>query len=237
MANLSNTKDVELRVKTLAPLVNRMARHIAAGVPSSVEVGDLVQCGMMGLWDAAKRYEAQGAEFETYATHRIRYAMLDMLRDGDSLPRSVRRNLRQVESTISRLEQHYGRAPTETEIAKTMGMKLADYQRLLQEARGYQMLSYEDFTAEDDDSFLDRYAIDEQADPLHILEDQSLRETLVDAIDALPEREKTVMGLYYDKDLTLKQIGDVLGVTESRVSQIHTQAIARLRVAIKGGAN
>jgi RNA polymerase sigma factor for flagellar operon FliA len=234
MANLSNTKDVELRVKTLAPLVNRMARHIAAGVPSSVEVGDLVQCGMMGLWDAAKRYEAQGAEFETYATHRIRYAMLDMLRDGDSLPRSVRRNLRQVEATICKLEQKLGRSPNESEIAKAMSMKIGDYQRLLQDARGYQMLSYEDFTADEDDSFLDRYAIDQEADPLRILEDQGLRETLVDAIDCLPEREKTVMGLYYEKDLTLKQIGDVLGVTESRVSQIHTQAIARLRVAIKG---
>jgi RNA polymerase sigma factor FliA len=200
-----------------------------------VEVGDLVQCGMMGLWDAAKRYEAQGAEFETYATHRIRYAMLDMLRDGDSLPRSVRRNLRQVEATIARLEQKLGRAPSESEIAKAMDMKIGDYQRLLQDARGYQMLSYEDFTAEEDDSFLDRYAIDQESDPLHILEDRSLRETLTDAIDNLPEREKTVMGLYYEKDLTLKQIGDVLGVTESRVSQIHTQAVARLRVAIKGG--
>lgn len=234
MANLSNTKDVELRVRSLAPLVNRMARHIAAGVPSSVEVGDLVQCGMMGLWDAAKRYEAQGAEFETYATHRIRYAMLDMLRDGDSLPRSVRRQIRQVETTIAKLEQQLGRAPSEAEIAKSMGMKLGEYQRLLQDARGYQMLSYEDFTADDDDSFLDRYAIDEQSDPLHVLEERSLRETLSDAIDHLPEREKQVMGMYYEQDLTLRQIGEVLGVTESRVSQIHTQAVARLRVAIKG---
>ena len=234
MDNLSTNKDVELRVKTLAPLVNRMARHIAAGVPSSVEVGDLVQCGMIGLWDAAKRYENEGAEFETYATHRIRYAMLDMLRDADALPRSVRRNLRQVEATISRLEQKLGRAPTETEIAKAMNMKLGDYQRLLQDGRGYQMLSYEDFTADEDDSFLDRYAVDHKADPLNVLEDQSLREALVAAIENLPEREKTVMGLYYEKDLTLKQIGEVLGVTESRVSQIHTQAIARLRVGLKG---
>ena len=234
MANLSNTKDVELRVRSLAPLVNRMARHIAAGVPSSVEVGDLVQCGMMGLWDAAKRYEAQGAEFETYATHRIRYAMLDMLRDGDSLPRSVRRQIRQVETTIAKLEQKLGRAPSEAEIAKTMGMKIGEYQRLLQDARGYQMLSYEDFTADEDDSFLDRYAIDEQSDPLHVLEERSLRETLSDAIDNLPEREKQVMGMYYEQDLTLREIGEVLGVTESRVSQIHTQAVARLRVAIKG---
>jgi RNA polymerase sigma factor for flagellar operon FliA len=235
MANLSTTKDVELRVKTLAPLVNRMARHIAAGVPSSVEVGDLVQCGMMGLWEAAKRYESQGAEFETYATHRIRYAMLDMLRDGDSLPRSVRRSIRQVEQTIAKLEQQNGRAPTETEIAKAMGLKLSEYQRILQDARGYQMLSYEDFTADEDDNFLDRYAIDQESDPLHVLEDRSLRETLVNAIGDLPEREKQVMGMYYEQDLTLRQIGEVLGVTESRVSQIHTQAVARLRVALKNG--
>ena len=233
MDNLSTNKDVELRVKTLAPLVNRMARHIAAGVPSSVEVGDLVQCGMIGLWDAAKRYENEGAEFETYATHRIRYAMLDMLRDADALPRSVRRNLRSVEATISKLEQKNGRAPTETEIAKAMNMKLGDYQRLLQDGRGYQMLSYEDFTSDEDDSFLDRYAVDHQADPLAVLEDQGLRESLIAAIENLPEREKAVMGMYYEKDLTLKQIGEVLGVTESRVSQIHTQAIARLRVGLK----
>ena len=234
MDNLSTNRDVELRVKSLAPLVNRMARHIAAGVPSSVEVGDLVQCGMIGLWDAAKRYENEGAEFETYATHRIRYAMLDMLRDADALPRSVRRNLRSVEATISRLEQKHGRAPTEAEIAKAMNMKLADYQRLLQDGRGYQMLSYEDFTADEDDSFLDRYAVDHQADPLHVLEDLSLRETLIAAIDNLPAREKAVMGMYYEQELTLKQIGEVLGVTESRVSQIHTQAVARLRVGLKG---
>jgi RNA polymerase sigma factor for flagellar operon FliA len=234
MANLSTNNDVELRVRTLAPLVTRMARHIAAGVPASIEVGDLVQCGMMGLWDAAKRYESQGAEFETYATHRIRYAMLDMLRQGDSLPRNTRRGLRQVEATISRLEQQNGRPPAESEIAKAMGMKLAAYQRLLQEARGYQMLSYEDFTADEDDSFLDHYAVDCQADPLHVLEERSLREAVVQGIENLPEREKQVMGMYYEKDLTLREIGEVLGVTESRVSQIHTQAVARLRVAIKG---
>jgi RNA polymerase sigma factor for flagellar operon FliA len=233
MTSLSTNKDVELRVRTLAPLVNRMARHIAAGVPSSVDVGDLVQCGMIGLWDAAKRYENEGAEFETYATHRIRYAMLDMLRDADALPRSVRRNLRQVESVICRLEQKNGRAPTEKEIAKAMDMSLAEYQRLLQDGRGYQVLSYEDFTADDEDSFLDRYAVDREADPLHVLEDLDLRETLTRAIEHLPEREKTVMGLYYEQDLTLKQIGQVIGVTESRVSQIHTQAIARLRASLK----
>ena len=234
MTSLSTNKDVELRVKTLAPLVNRMARHIAAGVPSSIEVGDLVQCGMIGLWDAAKRYENEGAEFETYATHRIRYAMLDMLRDADALPRSVRRNLRQVEAAICKLEQKHGRPPTESEIAKAMDMKLPEYQRLLQDGRGYQVLSYEDFTADEEDSFLERYAVDREADPLHVLEDQGLREMVVKAIDSLPDREKQVMGLYYEKDLTLKQIGEVMGVTESRVSQIHTQAIARLRVAIRG---
>lgn len=236
MTSLSTNKDVELRVKTLAPLVNRMARHIAAGVPSSVEVGDLVQCGMIGLWDAAKRYEQEGAEFETYATHRIRYAMLDMLRDADALPRSVRRNLRQIEAVICKLEQKHGRPPTESEIAKAMDMKLADYQRILQDGRGYQVLSYEDFTADEEDSFLERYAVDREADPLHVLEDQGLRELVIQAIDNLPPREKQVMGLYYEQDLTLKQIGEVMGVTESRVSQIHTQAIARLRATMKGQA-
>ena len=228
-------QEVETRVRELAPLVKRIAHHMMAALPPSVELDDVIQSGMMGLLDAARRYQtSEGAQFETYAVQRIRGAMLDGLRQCDWLPRGVRRSLREVEKMISRLEQENKRPPTEVELAKAMDMSLADYQRLLQDARGYQIVSYEDFSADEDDSFLDRYAIDQEADPLHILEDRSLRETLIQAIENLPEREKQVMGMYYEQDLTLRQIGEVLGVTESRVSQIHTQAVARLRVALKG---
>lgn len=229
--------EVETRVRDLAPLVKRIAHHMMAALPPSVEIDDVIQSGMMGLLDAARRYQtSEGAQFETYAVQRIRGAMLDGLRQCDWLPRGVRRSLRQAEAMISRLEQQNGRPPTEAELAKAMNMTLLEYQRLLQDARGYQIVSYEDFTADEDDSFLDRYAIDHEADPLHVLEDRGLRESLVEGIDELPEREKLVMGLYYEQELNLREIGEVLGVSESRVCQIHTQAIARLRVKLREAA-
>ena len=232
-----NEKEVETRVRELAPLVKRIAHHMMAALPPSVEIDDVIQSGMMGLLDAARRYQtSEGAQFETYAVQRIRGAMLDGLRQCDWLPRGVRRSLRQVEAMISRLEQQNGRAPTEAELAKAMDMSLPDYQRLLQDARGYQIVSYEDFGGDEDDSFLDRYAVDHEADPLHVLEDRGLREALVEGIEELPEREKLVMGLYYEQELNLREIGEVLGVSESRVCQIHTQAIARLRVRLRDSA-
>ena len=178
-----------------APLVKKLAHLMRAKLPPSVEVDDLIQAGMIGLLDAISRYEeTHGAQFETYAVQRIRGAMLDGLRQCDWLPRGVRRSLREVEKMISRLEQQNGRAPSEAELAKAMDMSLADYQRLLQDARGYQIVSYEDFSSDEDDSFLDRYAVDHEADPLHVLEDRGLREALVAGIEELPEREKLVMG-------------------------------------------
>ena len=230
----TNEKEVEGRVRDLAPLVKRIAHHMMASLPPSVEIDDVIQSGMMGLLDAARRYQlSEGAQFETYAVQRIRGAMLDGLRQCDWLPRSVRRNLRQVEKMISKLEQENGRAPSEAQLAKALDMPLAEYQHLLQEARGYQIVSYEDFSGDDEDSFLDRHALGHGGDPLEVLEERSVRESLVAGIEELPEREKLVMGMYYEQELNLREIGEVLGVSESRVCQIHTQAIARLRVKMK----
>ncbi len=230
----SNELEVETRVRDLAPLVKRIAHHMMASLPPSVEIDDVIQSGMMGLLDAARRYQvSEGAQFETYAVQRIRGAMLDGLRQCDWLPRAVRRSLRQVESMISKLEQQNGRPPTEAQLAKALDMELADYQHLLQEARGYQIISYEDFSGDDEDSFLDRHALGHGADPLEMLEERSVRESLVAGIGELPERERMVMGMYYEQELNLREIGEVLGVSESRVCQIHTQAIARLRVKMK----
>ena len=230
----NSEKEVEGRVRDLAPLVKRIAHHMMASLPPSVEIDDVIQSGMMGLLDAARRYQtSEGAQFETYAVQRIRGAMLDGLRQCDWLPRGVRRNLRQVEAMIAKLEQKKGRAPTEAELAKALDMTLADYQHLLQEARGYQIVSYEDFSGDDEDSFLDRHALGRGADPLEMLEERSVRESLVAGIGDLPERERMVMGMYYEQELNLREIGEVLGVSESRVCQIHTQAIARLRVKMK----
>ncbi len=217
-----------------APLVKRLAHQMKAKLPPSVEVDDLVQAGMMGLLDAINRYEENhGAQFETYAVLRIRGAMLDELRSSDWMPRSTRANMRKVEQAMATLQQQLGRPPSESEVAKSLKLSLADYQDLLGDSGGHQLVYYEDFHDEDgSDGFLDRYAVDDD-DPLKSLLDTDFRQTVIDAIDALPPREKMLMGLYYEEELNLKEIGAVMGVSESRVSQLHTQAVARLRTYLR----
>jgi RNA polymerase sigma factor for flagellar operon FliA len=223
-------------VSQYAPLVKRIAYHLMAKLPASVEVDDLVQNGMIGLLDALGRFEeGLGAQFETYAVQRIRGAMLDGLRENDWLPRAVRREMRRVEGAIQKLEHEHGRAPSEQELAEALGMTLADYQKLLLDARGHQIVYLEDLADGDGDDYLERHATAATApDPLTALEEAGSRAALVAAIDGLPEREKLMMALYYEQDLNLREIGEVLGVTESRVCQLHTQAIARLRAAVVG---
>ena len=222
--------DANLRIKQFAPLVRRMAHHLAAKLPPSVEIDDIIQAGMIGLMDAASRYqEGQGAQFETFASQRIRGAMLDELRANDWLPRSTRKALRRIESAITALEQRLGHPPTETEIANELGVSLSEYQSLLHEARGYELLHLEDFGHDNDDDYLERHCPHADADPMARLQDMRFRQALVQAIEGLPEREKLLMGLYYEQDLNFKEIAAVLGVSESRVCQLHSQAVARLR--------
>ncbi|MDP2399288.1 MAG: RNA polymerase sigma factor FliA [Burkholderiales bacterium] len=237
MYDSSNESEVENCVHKFAPLVKRIAHHMMASLPPSVEVNDVIQSGMMGLLDAARRYtESEGAQFETYAVQRIRGAMLDGLRQADWLPRTLRRSLRAIEAMVCKLEQRNGRQPSEKELAAALDMTLEDYQRLLQDARGYQLVSYEDFKGGDEESFVDRYCTDGRPDPLSFLMERAVREDLVAAIEALPEREKKVMGLYYEQELNLREIGEVLGVSESRICQLHTQAITRLRARLRQAA-
>lgn len=222
-------------VQRFVPLVKRIAYHLMARLPASIQFEDLVQNGMIGLLDAMDRFqEGFGAQFETYATQRVRGAMLDGLRENDWLPRNMRRELRRIEQAINQLEHVHGRAPSEQELADTLQMGLADYQKLLHDARGHQLVYYEDFGGADDDDFLERHFSDADADPSSILEDKDLRQHLVAAIGRLPEREKMMMALYYEQDLNLREIGEVMGVTESRVCQLHSQAIARLRSQVLG---
>ncbi|MDQ8022529.1 MAG: RNA polymerase sigma factor FliA [Moraxellaceae bacterium] len=233
MYNAAGTLDKDQLVTRYAPLVKRIAYHLMAKLPASVQVEDIIQNGMMGLLDAIGRYEeGLGAQFETYAVQRIRGAMLDGLRENDWLPRSLRREMRRIETAVHSLEQLHGRQPTERELAESLGMNLPDYQKMLQEARGYQLVYFEDFSDEEEDDFLERHIVGESNDPLSLLEDHDMRTALVNAIEDLPEREKMVMGLYYEEDLNLREIGEVLGVSESRVCQLHSQAIARLRSRI-----
>jgi len=235
MYTAAGQPDREQLVQRFVPLVRRIAYHLLARLPANVQFDDLVQNGMLGLLDALDRYqEGFGAQFETYATQRIRGAMLDGLRDNDWLPRHLRRELRRIETAINQLEHEHGRAPSEGELAAELGMSLGEYQKTLQDARGHQIVYFEDFTEEGDEDFLERHFTDNAADPAGILEDRNLREILVKAIGDLPEREKLMMALYYEQELNLREIGEVMGVTESRVCQLHSQAIARLRSQVLG---
>jgi RNA polymerase sigma factor for flagellar operon FliA len=236
MYTAAGQPDREQLVQRFVPLVKRIAYHLLARLPASVQFDDLVQNGMIGLLDAMDRFqEGFGAQFETYASQRVRGAMLDGLRENDWLPRGLRRELRRIETAISQLEHEQGRVPSESELAEALGMTLADYQHTLQEARGHQIVYFDDLAGDGDEDFLERHFTDNDADPANILEDRDVRQALVAAIARLPEREKLMMGLYYEQELNLREIGEVMGVTESRVCQLHSQAIARLRAQIVGG--
>jgi len=223
-------------LKQHATLVKKLAYQLKAKLPPSVELDDLIQAGMMGLLDAVNKYEdTHGAQFETYAAQRIRGAMLDELRSADWLPRSVRKTMRDVETAISKLEQQLGRSPSESEVAKQLKMPIDAYYEMLDDCGGHQLVYYEDFHEEDSggEHFLDRYLKDDSGDPMQALLQSDFKDALIDAIDSLPEREKILMGLYYEQELNLKEIGAVMNVSESRVCQLHSQAVARLRASLK----
>ena len=222
-------------IKQYSPLVRRLAHQMIAKLPANVEVNDLIQVGLIGLTDALSRFDAeQGVQFETFATQRIRGAMLDELRGGDWMSRGTRRQQREIEVAVHKFEQRLGRAPHEAEIAAEMGLPLAEYQDLLSKVRGTQLVYLEDMSGDDgDNDYLDRHVADENSNPVAQLQDQRMREALVAAIKNLPEREQFVMSMYYEQDMNLKEIAAVLKVTESRVCQLHSQSIARLRVKLR----
>ena len=228
--------DNSATLKQYSPLVRRLAHQMIAKLPANVELDDMIQAGMIGLNDALGRFDAaQGVMFETFATQRIRGAMLDELRGGDWMSRGNRKQQRQIEAAMHKLEQQFGRAPAESEIAAAMGLTLTDYQEMLGKVRGTQLLYLEDLGGggEGENDYLDRHVADEAANPLAMLQDRRMREALVEAIKLLPEREQYVMSMYYEHDMNLKEIAAVIGVTESRVCQLHSQSIARLRVKLR----
>ena len=228
--------DREHMIRQYVPLVRRLAHHMIAKLPPNIELDDLIQVGMIGLSEALTRYEvAQGVQFETFATQRIRGDMIDELREGDWMSRGSRKSQKEIERAVQRLEQRLGRSPIESEIAAELELSLADYQDLLNKVRGTQLVYLEDMNGSSDDesSFLDRHVADESADPVHLLRNHRLRESLVEAIKTLPEREQYIMSMYYEKDLNLKEIAAVLDITESRVCQLHSQSIARLRAKMR----
>jgi RNA polymerase sigma factor for flagellar operon FliA len=223
-------------IRQYQPLVRKLAHHMMAKLPANVQVDDLIQVGLIGLSEALSRFEAtQGVQFETFATQRIRGAMIDELRENDWVSRGVRKSQKDIEEAMRRLEHRLGRSPLESEIAADLGMPLADYQSLLSKVKGTQLVYLEDMNhnPDDEDSFLDRHMGDSEADPLNMLRDQRLRQALVAAIKNLPEREQHIMSMYYEQDMNLKEIAAVLDVTESRICQLHSQSIARLRAKMR----
>ena len=222
------------------PLVRRLALQLIAKLPASVELDDLIQVGMIGLLDAASRYQDDlGAKFETYASQRIRGAMLDELRANDWVSRGLRKSSRGISTAVHAQEQKLGRAPTEGEIAQEMKLSLDAYQHLLQEIHGCQLVYYEDFDPGEqenkENSFLDRQSQGHSLadEPLTQLLKGDFRRQLIEAIERMPEREQLLLSLYYEEELNLREIGAVLEVTQSRVCQLHSQAISRLRGSLR----
>jgi RNA polymerase sigma factor for flagellar operon FliA len=223
-------------IRQYQPLVRKLAHHMMAKLPANVQVDDLIQVGLIGLSEALTRFEAtQGVQFETFATQRIRGAMLDELRENDWVSRSTRKSQKDIEEALRKLEHRLGRSPLESEIAAELNMTLSEYQGLLSKVRGTQLVYLEDMNhnPDDEDGFLDRHMGDSTVDPLNMLRDQRLRQALVAAIKNLPEREQHIMSMYYEQDMNLKEIAAVLNVTESRICQLHSQSIARLRAKMR----
>ena len=227
----------EYFVHQYAPLVKYVAGRVAIGMPSAVDFDDLVQCGMFGLFDAISKFDpTKHVKFKTYAVTRIRGAIFDELRAIDWVPRSVRQKAREVEDTVRELEAGLGRAATDEEIAVGMGVSVQEFQRILVRIAGTAVVSLNDVWhgGEDEDrvSIEDNIESPTESGPATIAEKEEMRRVIVEAIRELPDNEQQVLALYYYEELTLKEIGQVLEVTESRVSQLHTKARLRLRTKL-----
>jgi len=217
-------------------LVKRIAHHLLGRLPPSVQVEDLIQAGMIGLLEAQKNYDgSKGASFETYAGIRIRGAMLDDIRRGDWVPRSVHKHNREVSQVIAILEGELNRDPTDAEVAQRMGISLEQYHTILTDINCSRLVGIEDLGVSED-SISPEDSEDDNL-PFKGVADEYFRTALVDSIKSLPEREALVLSLYYDEELNLKEIGEVIGVSESRVSQILSQSMQRLRTKLSAWTN
>ena len=232
----TSTQSMAELVEQHASLVKRIAYHLVARLPHTVDVDDLIQAGMIGLFDASQHYNAsQGASFETYAGIRIRGSMLDEIRRNDWAPRSVHRKAREITRAIQEIEQQYGRNASDSEIAKTLGISISEYHQQLRDSAGHQVFSLDEFT--DNDETLAQPISGQLPEPDQEVQSSGFQQSLAEAIKTLPERERLMMGLYYNEELNLKEIGEVLGVSESRVSQIHSQTVIRLRAKLTDWLN
>ncbi len=224
----SQTENQEALVREHLPLVKKIGLHLVAKLPSSIELDDLLQVGVIGLIQAGATYDhSRGASFATYAGIRIKGAMLDEVRRNDWVPRTVQQNMRRVSEAIGQIEARLGQSATDKQIADELGLSLDEYHAMTSDLVHSRLVSLDDTT---------QTVESDEHDPFGALEDDQMREQLAEAIASLPEKEAMVMSLYYAEELNLKEIGAVLGVSESRVSQIHGQALARVRVKINAAA-
>ena len=238
------TKDKALRdrlILTYAPLVKYVAGRLGSGLPAHVDEGDLVSYGLLGLIGAIERYEPdRDVKFETYAIARIKGAIIDELRALDWVPRSVRSRAREIERAIAELEAKLGTAPSDEQIAEKIGITIKELEDSLTDISRSSIAALDGLwsvSGEGDQvSLLDTIEDTTGPRPADVLDETEMREALAEAIARLPEREKLVVTLYYYEELTLREIGEVLGVTESRVSQLHTKAILRLKARLAGAA-
>lgn len=230
MYSKTTVSQSELQVEDYAPLVKRIAHHLMARMPASVQVEDLISAGMIGLLEASQKYDAsRGASFETYAGIRIRGSMVDEMRRGDWAPRSVHRNSRRVTEAITQVEARLGRDATDAEVAQELGVDSDEYFKMLKDSSSCRLFSYEESFGDDDFQIESGSVSAPFVNPFEGLSRDAMKQSLAEAITELPERERLVLALYYDEELNLKEIGQVIGVSESRVSQIHSQAALRLR--------
>lgn len=232
--------DREQMVLRHLPQIKYIAQRIAAKLPPDVQLDDLISAGVIGLMDAFEKFdEGKGVQFKTYAEVRIRGAILDSLRDLDWAPRSLRKRSREVEKAYLQVEHRLGRAAEDTEVARELGLEIHDFHSLLDQLKGLSVGHFQiaEQTGEDRDSddlpLTYVPSTDDDESPFAICLKRELRQVLADMIRKLPEREQLVIALYYDEELTMKEIGKVLGVNESRISQLHTRAMLRLRARLQ----
>lgn len=225
--------DLESLIKEFVPLIKYLANRFAFRLPPYLDVDDLVNAGIVGLMHAVDNYSKdKNTQFRTYAEYRVRGAMLDEIRAMDWLPRSIRDKVNLLEKTYQKLEKKFGRPARDYEVAEDLDVSIDKLHTLIFQAKGVTLINMEDLKGEDEDDSVDilsRIADKNSKDPLSLVILSDIQECLGSAIDVLPEKERIVVSLYYYDGLTMKEIGKVLGITESRVSQLHTQAILRLR--------
>ena len=233
-----NPENREAIILEYAPMIKYVASRIALRLPPHIEVDDLISVGVLGLMDAIGKYDPnRGAKFKTYAEFRVRGAILDELRSMDWVPRSVRQKATSIDAVVQKLQAKLGRPPSDEEVAKEMGVSLDEFFTTLNQTQSIPILSLEDLgiakESGEQKSLLDCLAGKSDSDPQTQLRLNELKEIIAKAIDTLPEKERLMISLYYYEELTMKEIGEILSITESRVSQIHSKAVFRLRTKLK----